>query len=75
MELTLAAEDDLAQLAAVLEGQRLVVGDEILQRGADFLVVVAVGSLHGDGVDGSREGNLLNGVVGVLGGGEGVVSL
>ena len=75
VELTLAAEDDLAQLAAVLERETAVVGHEVLQGGADLLVVVAVGGLHGDGVDGSRELDLADGVVGVLGGGEGMVSL
>ena len=75
VQLALAAEDDLAQLAAVLEREAAVVGDEVFQRGADFLVVVAVGGLDGDGVDGCREFNLADGVVGVLRGGEGVVSL
>ena len=45
MQLTLAAEDDLAQLAAILQREAAVVGDEVLQRGADLLVVVAVGGL------------------------------
>ena len=71
VQLALAAEDDLAQLAAVLEREAAVVGHEVLQRGADLLVVVAVGCLDGDGVDGSREDDLLDGVVGVLRGGEG----
>ena len=71
VELALAAEDDLAQLAAVLERERAVIGDEVFQCGTDLLVVVAVGSLNGDRVDGSRELDLLDGVVGVLRGGEG----
>jgi len=53
VQLALASEDDLAQLAAVLEGEGAVVGDEVLQGGADLFVVVAVGSLDGDGVDGA----------------------
>ena len=39
------------------------------------LVVVAVGGLHGDGVNGSRELYLADSVVGVLRGGEGMGSL
>ena len=35
VELTLAAEDDLAQLAAVLEREAAIVGHEVFQRGAD----------------------------------------
>ena len=65
VEFTLAAEDDLTELAAVFEGEGAVVGDEVFQRGADFLVVVAVGGLDGDGVDGGREDDFLDGVVGV----------
>ena len=75
VELTLATKNDLAQLAAVFEREAAVVGDEVLEGSADLLVVVAVGGLHGDGVDGSRELDLADGVVGVLRGGEGMVSL
>ena len=75
VELTLASEDDLTQLAAVLEGEALVVGAEVLEGGADLLVVVAVGGLDGDGVDRSREDDLLDDIVSVLGGGECMGSL
>ncbi len=75
VELTLASEDDLTQFAAVLQRKAAVVGDKVLQGSTDFFVVVAVDGLHGDGVDGSREDDLLDGVVGVLRGGEGMVNL
>jgi len=37
MQFALASEDDLAQLAAVLQREAAVVGDEVLQRGADIM--------------------------------------
>ena len=73
VEFALAAEDYLAEFAAVFEGEAAVVGAEVFEGGTDFFVVVIVGGFDSNGIDGGGEFDFGDGVVGVFGRGEGVV--